>query len=101
MIIDVHTHHYLRRETVKTTQPIAPVVALAKQAGITRINLLGNLARNGNILRPPARDVRGKPPTVEASFPTIWSARGTAPRLRTHSRSTVFKRSSMTSGLSR
>lgn len=59
MIIDVHTHHYLGRETVNTTQPIAPVVALARQAGITRINLLGNLCRNGNILRPPARDVRG------------------------------------------
>jgi predicted TIM-barrel fold metal-dependent hydrolase len=59
MIIDVHTHHYLGVETQRNTHPVEPFMALAKQAGVTRVNLLGNLCRNGEILRPPARDVRG------------------------------------------
>lgn len=57
MIIDIHTHHFLGRETLKSPKPVEPLMCLAKQAGVTRMNLLGNLFRTEKI-RPPARDVK-------------------------------------------
>ena len=57
MIIDIHTHHFLGRETLKSPEPVEPLMRLAKQAGVTRMNLLGNLFRTGKI-RPPARDLK-------------------------------------------
>jgi predicted TIM-barrel fold metal-dependent hydrolase len=57
MIIDIQTHHFLGRETLKSPKPVEPLMCLAKQAGVTRMNLLGNLFRTGKI-RPPARDVK-------------------------------------------
>ena len=57
MIIDIHTHHFLGRETLKSPKPVEPLMCLAKQAGVTRMNLLGNLFRTDKI-RPPARDVK-------------------------------------------
>ena len=57
MIIDIHIHHFLGRETLKSPEPVEPLMRLAKQAGVTRMNLLGNLFRTEKI-RPPARDVK-------------------------------------------
>ena len=57
MIIDIHTHHFLGRETLKSPKPVEPLMRLAKQAGVMRMNLLGNLFRTGKI-RPPARDLK-------------------------------------------
>jgi len=57
MIIDIHTHHYLGRETLKLPEPVEPLMRLAKQAGVTRMNLLGNIFRTERI-RPPARDLK-------------------------------------------
>ena len=45
MIIDIHTHHILARESRRDEHPVEPLIAMAKQAGICRVNLLGNLAR--------------------------------------------------------
>lgn len=58
MIIDIHTHHYLGKETAKTEQPVEPFIALAAEAGISHINMLGNLCRNGSIFRAPKNIIR-------------------------------------------
>lgn len=58
MILDIHTHHHLGKETRAHPCPVEPIIALAKQAGITRINLLGNLMRNGSLLRPPRKTIQ-------------------------------------------
>jgi uncharacterized protein len=49
-IIDFHVHHYLGRESIHRPKPVGPLMRLARQAGIVRVNLLGNLFRYG--IRP-------------------------------------------------